>query len=391
MNTVQWVLAGFVAVAALFKLTMLATTLAFVNRRRAAPDGRPPITILKPVRGAEPEAFDNFASFAAQDYPDFEIIFGVADKSDPAVPVIHRLIEAYPHREIRLVVAPQRLSVNQKVSTLRQMLPEARHAVLVVSDSDVSAAPDLLARLADALDDPKVGVVSTLYRFTNLRGPAGAIRAITVHTDFLPQAILGRALIGPSILLGATYAIKREALGKVGSFEALGDMLADDYVMGDLVRRAGYRAEIVPDSVNLPDSGEIFSQWLRWVRTYRVCRPGGWFMSILTQVTPWSVALAAASGGAALPLSIAGAGLAVRWISALTIDAVAFGGGLLRYAWLIPIRDVAAAAMWAASFLGNRVTWRGTDFRVNPDGRLEPLTPEPELVARALTPAEEER
>lgn len=381
MTALLWVLAGFVAVAAAFQTALLGAWIAFHLRRRAPPSARPPITILKPVRGAEPEAYDNFASFATQDYPEYEILFGVSDEDDPAVSLIRRLIDAHPDRDIRLVVAPRRLSVNQKVSTLRQMWPEARHDIVVVSDSDVRAAPNLLSRLAEGLDGPATGVVSTLYRFTNLRGPAGAVRAITVHTDFLPQAVFASVMLGPSILLGATYAIKREALEKAGGFEALGDMLADDYVMGDRVRRAGYRVEIVPEHVDLPDSGEVFPQWLRWVRTYRVCRPVGWFLSILTQLTLWSAALAAASGGATLPLAIAGGGLALRWLSALAIDAAAFGGGLLRYAWLVPLRDLAAVGLWAASFAGNRVTWRGASFRVLADGRLEALEPEPEPVA----------
>jgi ceramide glucosyltransferase len=339
----------------------------------------PNVTILKPVKGLDEESYHNFASFCRQKYSgELQLVFAVASADDEAIPLIHQLIADFSERDIALVINPALHGPNYKVSNLINALPHARHDIIVVCDSDIRVAPDYLQSVTAHFCDPRVGLVTSLYRTSAVHGIAAALEAIGFIAEMIPNVLVARRLEGLTFALGASMAVRREALLAIGGFEALAGYLADDYQLGNKIHHAGWRITLDPcfvECVSMPENlMAVLSRQLRWARTMRVSRPGGYLASGVTLSFP-AVLLATVlapsplAGGAAVAL------LYVVRLSVCTLFSRRYvrDGLFPRWLWLLPLRDMLAFFAWALSFLGNRVEWRGSRFVLKPGGKIEEL------------------
>lgn len=339
------------------------------DRSRAAQaDARPAITVLKPLHGEEPLLEAALASFCAQDYQDLQIVFGVRNPSDPALDVVRRLQARFPGRDMTVVVDATPHGRNGKVANLINMLPSARHDVLMISDADVHVAPDFLAQVAAALARPGAGLVTTLYAgqpaSTALAARLGATQITHV---FLPGVLLARSL-GRRDCLGASMTLRRETLAAIGGLEALAPHLADDAMLGKLVSGRGLGVElagaVVATTVAETTFPMLFRHELRWARTMRSVAPAGYALSLLQYPLAWAALAVLAAGFAPWSLALFGAGWLIRAAVARGID---WALRLPREApvWLLPLRDLISALLIVASFAGDRVEWRGEVMRVD--------------------------
>jgi len=350
----------------------------FFGRGPREHDHVPPVTILKPVKGMDSESFENFASFCRQDYPLFQIIFAAASADDPAIPVIQRLIEAYPTVDIDLVISDRIHGPNYKVCNLINAFPAAKHDIIIVCDSDIRVGPRYLREVAGPFRDASVGLVTSLYRSSRVRNLPTALEAMGFTTEMIPNVMVAVCLEGLTFALGASMAVRREALAAIGGFEALADYLADDYQLGNMVHRAGFRLELsgyfVESVMKRETLGGILSRQLRWARTMRASRPLGYFASGITQPVPAALLALLSSGfSPAGWTAVALLGLS-RLCCGMMFSRIFVRDGLLpRYLWLLPFRDLLAFATWALSFLGNRVVWRSHTFRVLPGGKIRDM------------------
>jgi len=352
---------------------------AFFGRRRYPSGHTPPVTILKPVKGIDADSFENFASFCCQDYPCYQIIFAVASSSDPVIPVIERLSTEFPAADIELVVDGRIYGPNYKVCNLINAFSRARHDILIVCDSDIRVGERYLREVCAPFSDPAVGLVTSLYRTSKPAGLATAIEAMGFTAEMVPNVMVALRLEGLSFALGASMAVRREALAKIGGFESLVDYLADDYQLGNKVCRAGYRLELsdyfLESVIHREGLSTVLSRQLRWARTMRASRPGGYFVSGITQPFPMALMALIVSGFSASGVAAALLLYLVRCGIALTFSRRYLKDGIFpRWLWLLPLRDLLAFATWALSFLGSRVRWRGHIYRLLEGGRIEELS-----------------
>jgi ceramide glucosyltransferase len=367
--------------SSIYYLLCLWSASAFLRERRPAGDGYlpaqalPPVSILKPLKGTDPEIYQSFRSHCLQDYPEYEIIFGVSDPNDPAVASVRQLQSEFPALNIRLMVCRKTLGANVKVSNLAQMLAEARYQHLLVNDSDIRVETDYLRRVMAPLADPKVGMVTCLYRGVAAATLGSRIESLGISTDFCAGVLAARQLEGGLRFgLGSTMAFRLADLKKIGGFESFADYLADDYELGK--RIAGFSLEVKLSEVvvetNLPgyDMPEFLSHQLRWARGVRDSRAGVYFGLVLTFGLLWSCAVVLTSGGELWAWALAGITLFLRLTVALLV-----GRGVLRdrqllpQLWLLPVRDLVAVGVWMASLVGHTVSWRGDRFELK-DGKL---------------------
>jgi ceramide glucosyltransferase len=382
-NTVQ-IVAGFgIVSSSLYYLLCLWSAARFLQERKAPADRAltfPPISILKPLKGIDPEIYESFRSHCLQDYPEYEIIFGVSDPNDPAIESVRKLQHQFPDRTIRIVVAAETLGANVKVSNLAQMLPEARYEHLIVNDSDIRVEPDYLRRVIAPLADARVGMVTCLYR-----GVAGAtlgsrLEALGIGTEFCAGVLAARHLEGGIRFgLGSTLAFRRAELEKIGGFVSFVDYLADDYELGKRISALGLTvelSEVVAETFLPPYSfQEFFAHQLRWARGVRDARAGGYLGLVFTFGLLWALLALAASRGALWAWSALAFTLLLRVAVALVVGRrVLQDGEIVKHYWLIPLRDLIAVVVWVASLAGHTVTWRGDRFRLK-DGRLSRIPP----------------
>ena len=339
----------------------------------------PGVTFLKPVKGMDADSYDNFASFCCQQYAGkVQLVFAAASPDDSVIPVIRQLIDDFTDHDISLVINPALHGPNHKVSNLINALPHAQHEIIIVCDSDISVEPNYLQSVVAHFADPQVGLVTSLYRTSDVHGIATAIEAIGFTAEMIPNVLVAQKLEGLTFALGASMAIRREALASIGGFEELTDYLADDYQLGNKTHRAGWRIALAPcfvESVIKPENlMSVLSRQLRWARTMRVSRPGGYLASGIT--LPFPAALLASL---LAPSPVAGvAAVALLYgvrLSVSTLFSRRFvrDNLLPRWLWLLPLRDMLAFFTWALSFLGNRVDWRGSSFVLKPGGKIEEL------------------
>ena len=350
--------------------------LSFLKQTQKKPSGsQPPVSILKPLKGTDPEMWESFCSHAEQNYPGFEIIFGVTDPNDPAAEVVRRLQMTYPNCKIKLVTCDRVLGTNIKVSNLAQMLPHATHEVLLINDSDIRVEPNYLQQVIAPLVDPEVGLVTCLYRAEPANTLGSRLEALTISTDFVPGVLSARFLeSGLHFGLGSTLAFGRADLDMIGGFESILDYLADDYELGRRVAATGKRIELSPATVTtfLPayTLGQFWQHQLRWSRTIRDARRWGYTGLIFTFGLPWSLATLILSGGVPWAWVL----FALTYLTRLTL-AVTTATRVLHdrpsignIFWL-PIRDLLAPIVWATALFGNQIHWRGDDFQLK-DGKL---------------------
>jgi ceramide glucosyltransferase len=349
----------------------------FFSREQPEPGGfKPPVSILKPVRGVDREAYENFASFCRLDYPEYEILFGVSDVSDPVVPIIQKLIRDFPQRSIRLFTGLQRLGPNDKASILAHLAREASYELLVASDSDVRMPPEALRVVAAPFRDPKVGAVTCLYRGVEEDTWADFLEALTLSTDFLASVLVARQISGTRFALGATLATTRRHLDEIGGYEALSEFLLDDYELGYRIAEQGYRVEmlsyVVPIVLPSQSLAGYWQRQLRWMVGVRNSRPWSHLGLLFTQGLPLSLVGTAAAHSVQVAWLYLAAYLASRYFMAWTVGAWGLKDSVLRKRWwLVPARDAVAFCTWLTSLCHNRVSWRGDAFQVR-QGRLLP-------------------
>jgi ceramide glucosyltransferase len=351
----------------------------FRNRDRAAKDAgdfTPPVSILKPLRGLDLGAYENFASFCRQDYPQYEILFAVSNEEDPAVPVVRRLVRDFPEISIRLLVNAEAKGTNDKVGKLCLLAQEASYPLLVITDSDVRVAPDYLRKVTAIFRDPQVGAVTALYRA--LEAPSfGSVMDATGSLSFSGSALVARAIEGIKFTMGSTVAITRERLAEIGGFAPLLDMHSDDYELGRRVAQKGYRVELAPDPVDMEFPSEKLGDYLRhelrWLIGLRHVRPGGHFGLLMTQGIAWAAAAAVLAPSLAASAAWVLAYLIIRLFSGYVVGVRGLGDPVVRRKlWLLPLHDFFWFFLWLASFAVNRIEWRGLVFTLE-KGRMIPV------------------
>jgi ceramide glucosyltransferase len=348
-----------------YNLLAIAAAMRF-RGPAALPGYRPPVSILKPVRGRDPGFYQAIRSHATQQYPVFEILFGVADADDAALPDIARLAREFPQIPIR-VVATANDAPNRKAGSLEILAREARYEVMLVNDGDIRVEPDYLVRVLALLEDDGVGLVTCLYRGRGA-SPAARAEALGIATEFVPSVLVARLLSSTGFALGSTMAFRKRELEAIGGFAAIREYLADDYQLGARIAALGKRVALA-DSVVETNLGagtwrEVWKHQLRWSRTIRISRPLGYFGYLVTQATVWCVAAAFAG----YP-EVAVSGILARLAAAAAAMRVLKTGSCLALPG-VPLRDLFGFAVWCAGLFGSEVEWRGSRFRLLRDGRM---------------------
>ncbi|HVO61138.1 MAG TPA: bacteriohopanetetrol glucosamine biosynthesis glycosyltransferase HpnI [Terriglobales bacterium] len=343
----------------------------------AVKQSQPPVSILKPLRGTDPEMLESLRSHCLLQYPAYEILFAVHDPDDPALSLVERLKSEFPERDVRIFVCPHVLGANIKVSNLVQLLPHAKYEYLVVNDSDIRVAPDYLSRVIAPFADNRVGMVTCLYRGVAERTLWSKLESLGISTDFCLGVLVANALEGEvRFALGSTLAFRRQELVQVGGFESLVDYLADDYELGARISQTGRCVQIADTVVetSLPRYSwrEFVAHQLRWERGIRASRPGGYFGLCLTYVVPWAILTLLFARGMWWSWLLLAIALVVRLAAAFTVGVTVLKDPQVqRFWWLIPIRDCIALVLWAWAYTGSTVQWRGDRFVLR-KGKLIP-------------------
>ncbi len=333
---------------------------------------RPPVTVMKPLHGAEPGLYENLHSFAQQDYPVVQLVLGVGNAKDSALPAARALIRDLPESDIALVIDARVRGSNQKVANLENMLAAARHDILVLADSDMRVDRRYLAAVTAPLLNPGTGAVTCLYQGVATAGKWAELGAMHINFGFLPSVLAAEALGINRGCFGATIAMRRETLTRIGGFIAVRDELADDQRIGGEVRAQGLTVVLsrylVDARVSEPSLAALWLHELRWARTIRTIAPAGFAGSVLTHAVAISALGVAATGFSLTACVFLVISLMVRWVSARVIaGALGFPATKL---WLLPLRDALSFAVFVASFFGRRVFWRDQLFQVAPSGRM---------------------
>jgi ceramide glucosyltransferase len=363
-----------------FLAAILAARIFLAQRRRPLVPFAPSVSILKSLKGVDPAMLDAFRTHCRQSYAGaYELLFGVSSPTDPAAAIVAQLQREFPQHAIGLIECPQRLGANGKVSTLAQLVPHAQHEFLLISDSDISVSPHYLERVMIAFSHPRlasiadaqpIGLVTALYRGRAHGTLPSRLESLGIATDFQPSVLLSKWIEGGMRYgLGSTLAVRREALDRMGGFAALADHLADDYELGARISRAGYTvalsSEVVETSTPPYTWRGFADHQLRWLRTVRDARPGGYAGLIFTHGFAWAVLNVVASGFSPVSLWLLGLSFFLRLTLAMMAGAEVLGDHeVLLNLWLLPLRDLVALGLWIAGFASNTVVWRGDRFTV---------------------------
>jgi len=359
-----------------YLLSLYCTIEYFLSLRGLPPRDdsfAPPISILKPVRGVDSEAYENFASYCRLDYPQYELVFAMADPHDPVIPVIEKLQRDFPDRSIRFVTDVPRVGENNKVNSLCRLVKEARYELLVMTDSDVRVPRDYLREVVAPFADRRVGGVTSFYRCAGGGTLAADLDMLGMCVDSVPSALVARRLEGNvQFAFGWTMATTKERLAEIGGWEAMANHHSDDFELGNRISSKGHRVEVMREPVWMVFPRERFGDFLRhelrWSIGLRNVRPAGYAGMIFTHGLPWAVlaaVVAAASGWTGIAAAFVAAYLALR--VGLAYAAGVWGlqdRNIASKLWLTPVRDAISAAVWFAGFFTNRITWRGLEFRV---------------------------
>ena len=341
------------------------------GRRLAA---LPPATILKPLCGAEPALYEHLRSFCQQNYPHWQIVFGVLDAHDPALDAVRRLRSEFPQLDLEIAINPAQHGASSKVSNLVNMMALARHDYLVISDSDIYVQPDYLERVIAPLQDEGVGIVTCLYRGRPRAGLWSLLGSMFVNEWFVPSVRVAALIGSRAFAFGATIALRRATLLQAGGFEAIADQLPDDYRLGELTRRLGLRTVLsdVEDETSVYEAsvGELVRHQLRWLRTIRTVQPLGFTLAGVTFGLPVVIVGCLLAGGSAAPLAM----LAITATARLMINSEPRSSRpLLAQLWLVALNDLLGILLWCWSFTTRRVHWRDARYLIARDGTIHPL------------------
>src|SRR5271157_6435964 len=337
----------------------------------------PPVSILKPVRGLDPDVYQNFASFCLQDYPEYEIVFCVGDGTDPVLSVIEKIIHDFPECKARVLFGSGRIATNDKVAKLARLTSEARYEHLVINDSDVRAEPGYLRTVVAPLADPTVGAVTCFYASAEEKTLVQKLQTVGMYSDFYAGIVVAWQLDGVKFALGPTIATSRARLAGFGGYEMIENRPADDLLVGRLIAEQGYEVKLIPYSVltvaDFQSLRDLFLKRLRWIVVMRHMRPWGHFGLIFTWGLPWSLLAAVLAPVPAVAVAFLAAYFGVR--VAMTLQ-VASWGLKQPVPWqglaLIPVWDAMAFVIWLASFTRSTIRWRDRDYLIR-DGELVPV------------------
>jgi ceramide glucosyltransferase len=368
----------FLAIAPLaYYAVAIFAALRFFRKERRKPlsDFQPPVSLLKPVRGVDFASYENFASFCQQNYENYEILFCVNEMSDPAVPVIQRVIERFPQRRIRILSGAAQLGTNRKVNNLALLTKEAQHDFLVQSDGDVRVGPNYLREVLAPFADPAVGVVSCFYRGVAQRNVWAELEAVGAASDFFAGALVADWMEGVTFALGASVATTKGWLGKIGGYEAFSSYLADDYEIGNRIHKAGGKVLLSREAVwtmyPALNFREFWAHQVRWARTVRLVRPASFFGLIVTHGLPWALAAAVVAPNAWISIGYVVSYLVLRLTLAWAAGVWGVGDEVLRRKlWLVPPRDALHFVVWLAGFTSNRVKWGGIEYAIE-NGKMK--------------------
>ena len=354
----------------------LWSAIAFLKKLNSTSSSfNPPLSILKPLKGTDPEIYESFRSHCLQDYPEYEIVFGVSDTDDPAIAEVEKLKREFPQRSIRMVYCCENLGANTKVSNLAQMLREARFEHLIVNDSDIRVEHNYLRRVIAGLSDPTNGMITCLYRGVAQRTLGSRLEALGISTDFCAGVLAARQLEGGIRFgLGSTMAFRRSDLAAIGGFESIVDYLADDYELGRRIDEQGRKVHLSDVVVEtfLPaySLGGFLRHQLRWARGVRDSRRWGYVGLGVTFGLLWALLAVLLAPAALWTWGLLATVLFLRISVAVVVGRIVLGDRqVASMVALIPLRDLIAFGVWLASFLGHTVNWRGTSFHLK-NGKL---------------------
>ena len=363
------------AACVFYVLSMVAAVRFFRDKTAVQSSTLLPVSILIPLRGAEVGAYENYAALCCQDYPDYQLIFGVCDACDTAIPVVQQLMADFAERDIVLVVCPAILGTNPKVSNLHNMLRCVKHEQIVIVDSDIRMGGDYLRTVMSLLNESRVGLVTCLYKAVHAPNFAARLEAIGITAEFIPGVLAAWLLEGMRFALGSTMATTKTVLQAIGGLPAIGDYLADDFMLGHLIAKAGYEVRLacyVVSTVLAPVGfRSMLKHQVRWSRSTRISRPRGYLGMLLTHGTTLALLTCLVSHGVTLSLVLLGITLGLRLAMAWLIGIHGLHDRILQqYFWLLPLRDLLSFGIWCFGLFGKQVEWRGQMFTIVDDGKI---------------------
>lgn len=366
--------------SACFALSAVACAALVLRRRPCRVDPHlPPVTILKPLKGRDRGLYQNLASFCAQDYPRFQVVFALQDPDDPARDVVAGLKKDFPEVDIELVVCADRIGCNPKINNLANAYPLVRHDTLVISDSDIRVRPDFLRQAVSPLEDPRVGIVTCFYRSASAKGVWGLMEELAINAHFLPQALTAAAM-GLRFAMGAAIVLRRDAFDAAGGFKSLADHIADDFFLGKGIEAAGYRLAFAPVVVDvIPDVRSLVDHVRHQIREHRVirlCKQSEYLGILLLHGFSLVTLRMLVCGPDALGATLLAAIWAAQAVSVVWVQSVLLAGRTSFAALLLlPLSEWTACLAWLAGFGSNRVLWRGVFYIIQSNGKLTPVRP----------------
>jgi ceramide glucosyltransferase len=366
-----------------YSLALFSAWQFFAKSQKSAPakSYTPPVSNLKPIRGLDPDAYENFASFCRQDYPEYEIVFCVGDASEPALPVIQRLIRDFPECQIRVLIGSGRVATNDKVAKLARLSAEAKYETVVMSDSDVRVQPDYLRTIVAGMADPKVGAVTCFYAPvpSEEKSFVQRVQSVGMLSDFYAGILVARQLDGVKFALGPTIATTRTRLAGFGGYAAIENRPADDLLVGRLIAEQGYEVQLLNYSIQTVSDfhslRDLFLKRLRWTVVMRIMRPWGHLGLIFTLGLPWALAAIFVQPTPEIIFAYLSAYFAFR---IAMMEVIGRWGlkqpGIYKKLWLLPVWDLLATSIWLVSFTRNSIRWRDGYYYIR-NGELVPVDP----------------
>jgi ceramide glucosyltransferase len=376
-----------------YYVTASAAALRFFRRerKRGLPDFTPPVSLLKPVRGADFASYENFASFCLQDYPDYEILFAVSDESDEALPLIRRLMADFPARTIRVFIGAEPLGANKKVNKLIRLAREAKHEILALTDGDVRVGRLYLREVVAPFADSTTGAVTSFYRGVAQPNLRAELEAIGAASDFFAGVLMAEWMEGITFALGASVVTTKTWIRKIGGLEPIANMLSDDYELGNRIAQAGGQVLLSREAVwtmyPAQSLAEFWNHQVRWARTVRLCRPWSYLGLIFTHGLPWTILAALVAQTSTVAVAYLLGYLFLRLSMAWIVGVWGIGDEVLRRKlYLVPLRDAVNFVIWVASFASNRIVWGGREFATR-QGHMVAVDSPSDASAEARPPA----
>ena len=338
---------------------------------------KPSVTVLKPVKGIEKELKSNLRTIGIQDYPKYQVVYSVQDTKDPALPILQEIQEELGSESISVVISTVQAGANGKVNNLLGALEEARHDIIIISDSDTHLRPDYLESLVAPLSNPDVGCVCTLFKLTRAERWFEKMELLTINADFIPSVIFAEVTGASKACLGPSIAIRKSTLQELGGLESLADYLVEDYELGRRVWTSGKKMVILPYVIDAVVNLESWHQWwnhqVYWEQNTYLARPGAFIATILIRAVPFALLFAMVRLGDSLGLSVLAGAIALRLLTAGITSLGLRDAEGLRSLYLLPLRDIVGLIFWLLAFTQRTVVWRGVEFRLTSNGKMVPL------------------